>query len=441
MVNDSKTSTKAFSLQEIGISNYTLDVTVAMILSSLSLFLADSAQTVGATLISVLYVLFTLTRPRHVSLLYIAFALSNTHILNIFGVSASVCICVICACRYIFYTKKINKFLLLFAGFYLIYSLQYVIRYSDVSSGVISALKTIAVLTFFYFLSTDDFYLHNIRSHTVNAMLFCVYGIITNLFITILITGYVRARVLNNDSNMLAVEAAVMISIACVFFIRHNAISVYKFWFVLLSMTLVIVLSGSRNGYLLLAICLFFTLLLNLRRLSKISVLIIAAAVCACFVLVSESGQNAVATLLNRTEVLMNKDDFSNGRFEIWRTYLEAFNSNKLYWLFGFGDYRNIGITEMGHNGLIEDIAAYGLVGTCAIVLTALKIWKTLKDNVSAKSRKTFFSLLPLVIIFVGSITLRSLTNIINLTMIYMSISLLLSEPLDEEKAELQIKS
>ena len=123
-----------------------------------------------------------------------------------------------------------------------------------------------------------------------------------------------------------------------------------------------------------------------------------------------------------RTAVLEQNDDVSNGRFDIWNQYINTFNNNPILWFIGIGDFKKHGIEMMAHNFLIEDIANYGIVGCTLLYSCCILTYRKLKRRFSSKN--SYYLLLPFFIPIIGGITLHGMTNIINISMLFIGYSL-----------------
>lgn len=398
-----------------------------IVLSSISIIASVKGLTIIAMLVTVVYVFLSLKSNNTMSLFYIALSLSNTHVLNLFGISASVLICCGVVIKHLIDGNKVNSVFVLITGIYLIYSLQFIFRFDDYTSGFISPIKLVFVYAAFSVFSKDSEIVNNSSTVSGKAAKYGAIGCIANLIVTMALTNSSRARILNNDSNMLAVEAVVYISIFIVGFFTYNAISTKEILAFLFFMGGIVLLCGSRNGFLLLAIVFIFSIIFNYQKMGRVIVLLFIAVLIACILITSEIGRSAIETFESRTSVMNSKGDMSNGRSEIWRCYIEKFSEERAGWLLGFGNYTNVGLTQMGHNGLIEDIASYGIIGIVIILIIAIMVVNQYKR--CKQCSWSLFNLLPIIIILIGSITLRSLTNIINTTLLFIGMMVFYVNP------------
>jgi O-antigen ligase len=81
-------------------------------------------------------------------------------------------------------------------------------------------------------------------------------------------------------------------------------------------------------------------------------------------------------TLAPRLELVIDRvinpknDDISNGRLDIWADYIDYFRQNPFELWAGVGNYTKIANGLAAHNAILEDIAAYGLIGLMIILGT-----------------------------------------------------------------------
>lgn len=376
-----------------------------------------------AQFFTIIFILYAIIRQQKNLLPIIVHSLSNSAALSIFSISASVCICAIYVLFKICKNKMVRTDILCVCMVFLVYSLQFLFRFADINSAVIFPIKLIIVILFFSIYTSEE------RSSCASAMnlyktvLFGIIGILVNSFSSFVLLREARLRVLLNDSNMLATEAVVFMSIICVLYFKYNIGKFPLFAFCICSMLFVTILSGSRMGLLILAMALVLTGVFNLSKRSKLTKLICLLLVGGIIILISDYGRMVIAVLIERSKVYLNNKDFSNGRFEIWEKYIEAFNASSENWLLGFGNYTNVGLTEMAHNGFLEDIASNGLIG-CGILLVAYSMLLKQCGVKVVRMNHRFYYLLPFIIIFVSSLTLRGYTSIITMTLMYLSVLL-----------------
>ena len=379
--------------------------------------------TAVAQMLTLLFVLYATYRKKENLLPIIVFSISNSGSLSIFTVSASICICTVYVIKNIIngVSVCVNTFFIML--FFMIYSFQYYIRYEDIQSAFVFPFKIVIVVLFFLLYTSDMSVDKNNGIFLYKTIVYGIVGILVNVFASMALLGENRFRVVNNDSNILAVMAAAFLAMACVLFLRHNIGGVGYFAFIVVSSFAIILLAGSRNGLLLLAIIFLLTILFNFTEVSKMTFLIFVLMIAGVLVLSSSAGRAAIDTYLFRTQVLEANGDISNGRYEIWEEYFNAFNSSPENWWLGFGAYKNAGITEMAHNGIIEDICSNGLIGYFMILLSYGTIVKQHR-RIHQTTKGKFYHLLPIIVLFVSSLTLRGFTNIVMLIPLYLGMIL-----------------
>lgn len=391
--------------------------------SAISLVSYNYGYTNISIICSIIYIIFALLQGTENSFVYILFGLSNSHVLNIFGVSNSVILCCVFSVILFVKEKKIPIFLLFIYLVFLSYSLQFLIRFGDFSSAFLTPIKLFFVSIYFYLYLKTIINSDKIETILYNGLVFSFFAIIINLLISVLMSGSYRGHVLNNDANMLSVECAFFVSIALVLFFRTKLVSTIKLFMIILGLSLCIIITGSRNGLLLLIIIFVVALIFNFKKISKVFAFYSIFLILILLFIYSDIGRSYVNKIISRIDLLVEDDDLSNGRFALWQQYVNLFNSNKVYWLIGFGRFENAGLTYMAHNGFLEDVFEYGMVGLLLIGVSLFYIY--LSASRLYKQNIGIFPFFPIFVLLIGSITLRGMTNIINLSLLFYSIMII----------------
>lgn len=385
---------------------------------------SESAGTTVTYILSAIYVIYAASLPLNKQLCLIALALPNTKALNLFGVSAAICICAVSAVFNL--GKKKTGVVIAFSMLYLLYSLQFLYRFSDTSIGVIMPIKTVVNIFFFSMLSNDVVVVSRSREIGYEAAVFLLGGILSAVVASFIKTGFSgRFAVVGNDPNMLAVESAFTLAVFSSFCFKYRTLPLSRYLTYAAALGLVTLFCGSRMGLLLYAIVIACSVLLNPKYLGKSFVVIGILAIGVVAFLVSGIGQTMLDALMTRTSVMEQNDDVSNGRFELWALYIATMTAQPMLWLFGLGNYTYYGIEEMAHNFLIEDIAGYGLIGVMLLYTTYIIIYRTLYKNSMSKGKKqriVLYQLLPFFVPIIGGLTLHGMTSIMNTTMLFIGV-------------------
>lgn len=107
-------------------------------------------------------------------------------------------------------------------------------------------------------------------------------------------------------------------------------------------------------------------------------------------------------------------DDISGGRIEIWKQYIQAFQSDPLYLTFGQSLNQEIllKIGKVGHNMFLETISSFGIVGFILYSFLLLQLFKNFKRKLSNKLLlNRWFTYAPLLAIILSGMTGHSFVN------------------------------
>lgn len=117
----------------------------------------------------------------------------------------------------------------------------------------------------------------------------------------------------------------------------------------------------------------------------------------------------------------LNNNDVSNGRYELWESYINVFKNNIIILLFGYPNYKDFGIDFVAHNFLIEQIASNGIIGSLLIMILFVK---TIKKII--KSRKICINIYTSILISFLAVSMfsHSMFGIFQTTILIISILL-----------------
>ena len=408
------------------------------VLNSLTILLSSNGGPSNLSMVvSTLYVIYTLSRPLEQQLVLLSIALPNTKIFNYFSISGAVCICALSALFNYRKIKKISWPVVFLAFTYMLYCTQFYYRFQDVKLGFVMPIKTALTMLFFTILCSHKPISNNAYHYGFVSAMGLYIGIVTSIASTMIVQRSIRRlAVLGNDSNMLSVEVVFVLAYILVCFFQTKRIKLSFLFISVITLGFVCFLCGSRNGYLLFIIVVVYTYFCNMKR-GKKSIIITLVIIASGYVVVnSDMGRNAIEVYNRRTQNLENKDDFSNGRYELWDEYVTVFNSDKSLWLYGLGSYKSYGINKQAHNFILEGIAGNGIIGLLILYFAYLLIYlyQFRRNNMRYKHKPTLFQYLPLLIPLLGGITLHGIINVMNTTMIYVSVLCLAKPYLDKSK-------
>ena len=405
-------------------------ILIGSFLSALSCLFAsgngsDNVSTPLSLMVSMIYVLYSIRLPLEQQLLLVAIGIPNTKALGVIGVSCSVMVSTVAVLKYYIFSKN-KPVLTIGVSLYLVFCFLSFAKYDDIVSGFVMPIKQAINMVFFITLASYNSISSNAFNTGLKASIALFSGVVFSFGVSVLgASGFSRLAVVGNDSNILAVEVAFVLSYLCVAYTREKAISTLTFSMLVIVLALVSVMCGSRMGLLLFAFIILSTIVFNLGRSGNVIIFSLVFLVAAIAFLRSEFGQDLISAMTLRMEVLENNNDVSNGRFEIWNQYMTALTSSPSRLLFGLGDYTRFGIENQAHNFFIEDLAGYGIIGLLILYPTYIGIYKkqfvAIKKN-GCLSRLGLYRFIPIMTPIIGSLTLHGLASIMCTTMIYLGV-------------------
>lgn len=401
------------------------------VLSTLScIFFSNSGATGGGSTaasmaISAVYVVISFFLPLDQQLMLVALGLPNTKALGFGGISCSIIVCAVAVVKNFYKTKNTSSIVLVVV-LYVLYSLQYLFRFDNYMIGLIMPIKTGINLLFFYIVATNTRIASNSFKVGFKTSVALFVGIVSAFWISFNQADADTSRVAieGNDPNILAVEAAFTAAYLSVYYYSKESFSKWFFLIAVSILSAISLLCGSRMGLILMSFTIVLAVLLNVRQFNRSSLLVLVFGTALVAFLLSPTGQAVVEALIMRNENLERSGNISNDRFELWSMYASVFNSDPILWFSGLGDYKEYGLPKQAHNFLIEDIAAYGILGVAILYFTYWRIYlgqyKLSKKYNNITSR--LFSKLPVLIPLIGGMTLHGLTSIMNTTMLYLGV-------------------
>lgn len=369
---------------------------------------------------TICYVCYAMLQPVESSIFFVAMAIPNTRVLGMFDISASIMICALTACRMLLMNKyKIKRSLMICLTLFMVVSFQFCFRPSGITYGIVFPLKMILVLLYFHeFISFLPARRNGIIKDTCDYLL-C--GAVVLLCLSVLLSSYVRLSVIKNDSNILAIEMAFIVAAYCVLYLTQAYVTQKNFFVVCGICSVIIFATGSRMGWLLLAIIFAITMIMNFHHLNKMLIPLFLLLIVGCIVLSSDIGNSVVSTMVERSNAMSSRGDVSNGRFDLWTSYYTVLTSDWLNALFGIGgNYSAYGIESVAHNFVLEDWASYGIIGIVILLFVYFPMYKSVKRSASEGNKARLCAWLPLCVPIVGGLTLHGLTSIPNTLMLFV---------------------
>lgn len=396
---------------------------VASLLSALSSSTYSiDGSTAASMSFSAVFVLLSIFLPLEQQLFLVALAIPNTKALGFGGISCSILICAISGLKYHLFAGK-KPHIPIGVILYLIYCVQFYVRFNDFLIGFVMPIKQAMNMLFFVVLATDRRIAGNAFQIGFKSSLFLFAGIVSAFFFSSITSSSGRLAAAGNDPNILSVEVAFVLSFVCLAYGKLKQMSLPAFSVILGVLAIVSALCGSRMGFLLFGIVLFVTVIFNSRSISNVAGLLIIVVIAFGIFVTSQFGQGIIEAVQYRMYLLEANDNMSNGRFETWNLYISVLNSSPYMWIFGMGDYTQYGIENQAHNFLFEDLSGYGILGLLILYPTYFAIYKTLYKNAyiyGGKPNKGIYRFLPLLVPLIGGLTLHGLVSIMNTTMLFL---------------------
>lgn len=199
---------------------------------------------------------------------------------------------------------------------------------------------------------------------------------------------------------------------------------------------LVGIMTGSRSFLLSFAIGLSMLLIGIVRHVKTASFMRMTAFILSGLIVLSvliifvPAVGDYFSTAIERI-VSPKNGDISNERFDIWKDYLVAFSKNPKFLIFGTSNLGDYDLDIVAHNFLIEQVAAYGLIGCIPISIMYVISMNTVRRNCVAIRQPFCVAAAPLVALLAASCFSHSLLGIPQTTLLCLSITQFGTRPID----------
>lgn len=295
-------------------------------------------------------------------------------------------------------------------------------------SMVLDAIKIIVVLLFFILYTECE----DIQSFYVKYVLFCSMGCLMSAGIAIMInpssiSDAGRFTVSGSGENVLGILCAIM-AINILVIVLNNKVNKKIVCLSIAALLCAIgFLTGSRSFLLAIAmgivgIIVMLIIKLEMKKLFKIGLIIVVAAIAALFVFKSSNFINNYWNQIMYRITKLQGVDVSNGRYDLWNQYVEIFKEHPVYlWLggLGVGEY---GLQYVAHNMIIEQIASFGIVGSIIILALYASVISIIGSYSCSYIKLFTFSIIPLVVLLGSSMVSHTLLGIPQTTMLFICV-------------------
>ncbi|MBR2320408.1 MAG: hypothetical protein IKA50_06475 [Clostridia bacterium] len=211
-------------------------------------------------------------------------------------------------------------------------------------------------------------------------------------------SGYV------GDPNFYSAHITAALSGLLVLLLGRNTRSRLFVLVPLICMLLYCGLLSVSKSFLLISICLLLlwlvALLLQRGRVSVKATLIVTAIVASVFLLSSTMFADMLDLIVSRFSRDTNLSDFTTGRTEVWRHYVDAMAGDVRLLLFGQG-YTGVLLGEKAtHNTLLQSVFQLGLIGCLLMGLWVVYYMRTLLDGIKIQRHQVVRLFMLLIGIF-----------------------------------------
>lgn len=345
-----------------------MSVTIALISIIIGVVFYASGG-IGIKLAVLFSIAFSLLLDKKHTILFLALLLPVNRVLIIGNYSILILIVLAKSIVYMFdkttrLKRKILFTSLLFLLFEVVISL----------GGLLFDAAKIIMMLFFLFISAREIKLYELSEDLLH---YSSLGIFMATAVSFLSEGaglhnISRFKINGGNSNVLGLECAV-ISVCLMVFIIGNTNHCIKQYMELILVLFIGMLTVSRTFFLSVAIGVVWIICTFLYRTSKDSkrkilrLFLFVMIILIILYQASPTFRHYCLYLLQRT-FRPNSGGVSGMRFEIWGEYLNVFRRNPHYFWFGNMDYVSLGIGNMAHNMIIEQIAMIGIIGNIIII-------------------------------------------------------------------------
>lgn len=373
------------------------------------------------------------------------FCIPNNRVLMIFGISVPVIISIVYLIRILKNNVEINVKLITLCLMFILYCTQYILRYESIEYGLIFPIKFITMIIFFSQIYSNR--VENITDfeYLTKILIYYFMGIVGSFFVSIINSGLnvLRFSIESNDPNFMSLQCSFLFACSLLLLVKNRQkilfISIISICFIM------IILSGSRTGlFLLIYIFISFFVFIKFKEKYKAIILItimlsLSYIILKNFDLIDQSFEY----LIQRINSPRN-EDISNGRYELWKLYLNYLFNNPIVFLFGSGSYVNLNISQIPpHNMFIDQMVSFGLIGNMIILVIYAYMFFYIIKQIEMRYgtiKISLISWLPMSIIFVGGMTLHGLVSFPNTMMFYIGIIMIYQYNMfDQNKLDLEL--
>ncbi|KRE57655.1 O-antigen ligase family protein [Paenibacillus sp. Soil750] len=316
----------------------------------------------------------------------------------------------------------------------ILYSLNIVMRLDSVNEVLIIVKMCITIVTlvgvFSRYAFDNSFYYNCVKFLGIGCLFASCIALFGNDEAVIGATSRFTGGI-NNNSNIFG--AVLSFSITSIFIIILTSIKQSK---LLITLTTILFIFGllteSRSFVLAISFAIIYILVFGAKLSSRTRKLIMCLLILiGIFIVVSITNPSSqfgeiFSSVTNRI-INPKNGDLSNGRTELWYSYIKFLTTNIEYLFLGIGNnWKNFGFANVAHNGVLEVTATYGLIGLILIVSLLFINWRKLrgiyleKSSGNIKKRRVLYYL-PLFTLGITNLTGHDFFNLAFVIHLFMS--------------------
>lgn len=415
----------------MGVSEWAKIIAVALYLL-MAQIVSDLHSPIGIAVCMALAAVVTLSLSRYETLAFMLVLTASNRLLTLGPISVLSIVAIAYIIKFIIFSKKASSlgrnFILLSLSLLLFSCVQAGIELSF--SPIFSNVKIIIIL-----IAIVDMFNHAIGFETLcNLNRFFAFGIIIGALWSLLLDPSSLKEstrfTLGNESgqNVLGIACAFSLTVFVSVILRRG----FSFTDLLMGVLLLSIglMTGSRSFVLGAAIG---VIVAAIGAISKISFKVFARLILG-LLLVLIFGYTVISNIpyiLNYLTVAIERivnpknGDISNMRFDIWQQYIEVFEANPLFLLFGTSDLKRYALDIVAHNCVIEQLASHGVLGSLIVVpLYIISLRSVCREIAKTGMLGTSIaSTAPLMVLFAASMFSHTLLGIPQTTMLFFGIS------------------
>lgn len=395
---------------------------IIILIGQLSNIVGGNAVLIFSIIITGIY---SLICPKDQLLNLTLLLIASNRVLTIGGISAPTVVMMMGVFRLLLNNNlKLRKSMVV--AIIILYAFSF-ITYLNGYSQLLQTTKILIVILFIrnYMgcFSINDMYSNCLEMCTIGCIITCILSILINPS-----TFYGNTRFSLTDGggeNVLGILCSMNAINLIICILNSKKINKIKYYIYTIFLIIICFITGSRSAIAILGISVFLLIIItsfNLRIKTLVKLLICLLLLIVFFLLLyinNDVFSTFIDSLIYRSQKLANVD-ISNGRFELWIQYINIFKNNIRFVLFGGLNYYSYGIELVAHNMIIEQIAAYGILGSIVLIYLYLDTFREMKLKFKGNSKMNYIQIIPLTVFIMISMVSHSLLGVPQTMILYI---------------------